>query len=113
MGPQPSPRAWGPPAKRPLARGPAGRDAGGAETNEGHLAWFPTPLARTGAGRVVSRMTRLSAVMGRNALDAFGQQITGRRMADVAQTEDADHPLALVDHWQPADLQCLHVPHRG
>jgi hypothetical protein len=28
------------------------------------------------------------------------------------QTEDADHPLALVDHWQPADLQCLHVPHR-
>src|ERR1700716_1605133 len=52
--------------------------------------------------------------MGRNALDAFGQQITGRRMADVAQTEDADHPLALVDYdyWQPADLQCLHVPHR-
>ena len=33
-------------------------------------------------------------VMGRNALDAFGQQIAGRRMADVAQTEDADHPLA-------------------
>ena len=41
-------------------------------------------------------------VMGRNALDAFGQQIAGRRMADVAQTEDADHPLALVDHRQPA-----------
>src|ERR1700682_6631765 len=54
----------------------------------------------------------VSVVMGRNALNAFGQQITGRRMADVAQTEDADHPLALVDHWQPADLQCLHVPHR-
>jgi hypothetical protein len=33
-------------------------------------------------------------------------------VADVGQTEDADHPLALVDHWQPADLQCLHVPHR-
>ena len=50
--------------------------------------------------------------MGRNALDAFGQQITGRRMADIAQTEDADHPLALVDHRQPADLQRLHMPHR-
>src|SRR6266700_3707802 len=50
--------------------------------------------------------------MGRNALDAFGQQITGRRMADVAQADDADHSLALVDHRQPADLERLHVPHR-
>src|SRR5713226_6406300 len=50
--------------------------------------------------------------MDRDALDAFGEQIAGRRLADVAQTEDADHPLALVDHWQPADLQRLHVPHR-
>src|SRR6266404_3016735 len=50
--------------------------------------------------------------MGRNALDALGQQITGRRMADVTQTDDADHPLALVDHWQPAELQLLHVMHR-
>jgi rhodanese-related sulfurtransferase len=33
-------------------------------------------------------------------------------MADVAQTEDADHPVALVDHRQPADLQRLHVPPR-
>ena len=33
-------------------------------------------------------------------------------MADAAQAYAADHPLALVDHWQPADLQCLHVPHR-
>jgi hypothetical protein len=33
-------------------------------------------------------------------------------VVDVAQTEDADHPLALVDHWQPADFQCLHVPYR-
>src|SRR5215472_16759789 len=32
-------------------------------------------------------------------------------MADVAQTEDADHPLALVDHRQSADLQGLHVPY--
>src|SRR5437879_11020597 len=50
--------------------------------------------------------------MGRNALDALGQQITGRRMADVTQTDDADHPLALVDHRQPAELQLLHVMHR-
>src|ERR1700761_6698732 len=33
-------------------------------------------------------------------------------MADVAETEDADHPLALVDHRQPAELQLLHVMHR-
>ena len=33
-------------------------------------------------------------------------------MADIAQTQDADHPLALVDHRQPADLQRLHMPHR-
>src|SRR5215831_17669692 len=36
----------------------------------------------------------------------------GRRIADVTQTEDADHPLALVDHRQPAHLQLLHVPRR-
>jgi len=33
-------------------------------------------------------------------------------MADVTQTDDADHPLALVDHRQPADLQRFHVMHR-
>jgi len=33
-------------------------------------------------------------------------------MADVTQTEDADHSLALVDHRQPAHLQSLHMPHR-
>jgi hypothetical protein len=33
-------------------------------------------------------------------------------MADVTQTEDADHPLALVHHRQPAQLKRLHVPHR-
>ena len=32
-------------------------------------------------------------------------------MADVAQAEDADHPLALVDYRQPADLERLHMPH--
>src|SRR5256885_3454746 len=51
-------------------------------------------------------------MMGRNALDAFGQQITERPITDVAQTEHPDHPLALVDHRQPADLQRLHVPDR-
>ena len=61
--------------------------------------------------RRASGITTVS-VVGRNALDAFGQQITGRRMADVAQSEDADHPFALVDHRQPARLQLLHVPHR-
>jgi hypothetical protein len=50
-------------------------------------------------------------VMGRNALGPFGQNSTGRRMADIAQTENADHPLALVNHRQSADLQRLHVPH--
>src|SRR6476619_5979372 len=50
--------------------------------------------------------------MGRNALDALGQQITGCSMSDVTQTDDADHPLALVHHRQPAELQLLHVMHR-
>jgi hypothetical protein len=51
-------------------------------------------------------------MMVRNALDAFGQQFTRRRVADVTQTEDAHHSFALVDHRQPADPQRLHVPHR-
>src|SRR6476660_2827649 len=62
-------------------------------------------------GAQVASAGRVS-VMGRNALDALGQQITGRRMADVTQTDDADHPLALVHHRQPAELQLLHVMHR-
>ncbi len=53
-----------------------------------------------GHGSSASGITCVSVVIGRNALNAFEQQITRRRMADVAQTEDADHPLALVDHWQ-------------
>jgi hypothetical protein len=63
-------------------------------------------------GGYLERSAGRVSVMGRNALDALGQQITGRRMADVTQTDDADHPLALVDHWQPAELQLLHVMHR-
>jgi hypothetical protein len=53
-----------------------------------------------------------SSVMSRDALDAFGQQLVGRRMADVAQREHSDQPLAVVDHRQPTDFQRLHVPHR-
>jgi hypothetical protein len=49
--------------------------------------------------------------MSRNAFDAIGQSITGRRSADVGQTEDAYHPFALVDHRQPTHLQPLHAPH--
>ena len=39
-----------------------------------------------------------SVVMGRDALDALSQQITRRRMADIAQAEDADHSFILVYH---------------
>src|SRR5260221_14599658 len=70
-------------------------------TPPGRTAWR---LSRGGAGR--------GSMMSRNALDAFGQQVAGRLMADVTQTDDAHHPLALVDHRQPAELQLLHVLHR-
>jgi hypothetical protein len=49
--------------------------------------------------------------MSRNALGPFGQQIARHRTAEVAQTKNADHPLALVDHRQSAHLKLLHVPH--
>jgi hypothetical protein len=49
--------------------------------------------------------------MSRNALGPFGQQIARRRTAEVAQTKNSDHPLALVDHGQSAHLKLLHVPH--
>jgi hypothetical protein len=51
--------------------------------------------------------------MGRNALNPFQQEITRRRIADITQTENANHPLALVDHRQSANLQLLHVTHAG
>src|SRR6516164_9741039 len=50
-------------------------------------------------------------VMARNAFNVFRQQITGRRMADVAHAENPDHPPAFVDHRQSAYFQRLHVPH--
>src|ERR1700721_614428 len=70
----------------------------------------PAPLE--GQQKRASRSAGRGSVMGRNALDALGQQITGRKMADVPETDDPDHPLALVDHRQPAELQLLHVMHR-
>ena len=53
-----------------------------------------------------------SGVMRRNAPGAFRHEIARRRIADVAQAEDADHAPALVDHRQSAHLKLLHVPHR-
>ena len=50
--------------------------------------------------------------MGRNTLDAFRRGSSASRMADIAETEDADHPFVLVDNWQPANFQLFHVPHR-
>src|SRR4029077_2129602 len=45
--------------------------------------------------------------------DAFRQQPNGRRMTDITETEHSYHPLPLVDHRQPADLQLLHMPRFG
>jgi hypothetical protein len=47
-----------------------------------------------------------------NTFHAFGEQVAGGPVADVAKTEYPDHPLAFVDHRQSADLQRLHVPYR-
>ena len=52
------------------------------------------------------------SVMGRYALDALRKQITGCRMTNIAQTNDANHPFILIDHRQSTELQLLHVPHR-
>src|SRR5262249_29713776 len=53
-----------------------------------------------------------SVVMGRNTLQYFRQQIALRRTANIAEGKDANHPLALVDHWQAAHFQLFHVPYR-
>jgi acyl dehydratase len=74
--------------------------------------WRQLSGARRACVYRATGITRPSVMMGRNALDAFRQQIDGRRMADIAETEHAYHPFALVDHGQSADLQSLHVPHR-
>src|SRR5215471_17188434 len=51
-------------------------------------------------------------MVGRNALNARGEKISGCRMADIAKAKHADHAFALVDDGQPANLQLLHMPHR-
>src|SRR6516162_3794817 len=53
-----------------------------------------------------------SAMMGRNAPDTFGQHVGRCSLADIAETEHADHALILVDDRQPADLELFHVLHR-
>src|SRR5262249_15846964 len=54
---------------------------------------------------------RWPSMMGRNTLHACHQQIGGRRVTDIAKTEDADHPFALVDHRQPADPHLFPLPY--
>ena len=58
------------------------------------------------------RASFASVVMVRYALHASRNEISGGKMADVTQADHADHPPALVDNRQPADLQRLHVMHR-
>src|SRR5262245_1330155 len=55
---------------------------------------------------------RASVMMRGYDLDPLGQHFDGRRMAHVSQAEDADHPLALIDHGQAAHLELLHVADR-
>src|SRR6516225_6871966 len=65
--------------------------------------------------RAKSRRARpahiVSGVMRRNAPNTFGHQSTRRYLTNIAQAEDANQPLALVDHRQSADLKLLHPPH--
>src|SRR5215472_15794555 len=75
------------------------------------LQSFAWRVLETPSSENFSGVTR-PLVMGRNTLDAFRQQINRRRVADIAQTEDADHSFVLVDHRQSSDLQLLHVPYR-
>src|SRR6185437_14986230 len=89
-----------------MLRWPSPRLLRGAEINDRAL------IASHWSSSIGQPPGARSAMMGGNALDAFGYQIAGHRVADVAQTEDTDHPLALVDHRQPADLQLFHVPYR-
>ena len=84
-------------------RGMKGEDRPGGRhffVEDGAWKLIVAKIVRLGGYR--ERSAGRVSVMGRNALDALGQQITGCRMADVTQTDDADHPLALVDHRQPA-----------
>src|SRR5262249_11484795 len=62
------------------------------------------PRASPPRGRCVS-------VVYRNAPDAFIDELTGRGVADVAETEHADHALVFIDHGQSPDSQRFHVLH--
>ena len=44
--------------------------------------------------------------------ERFIPYLSGPGAGHVVPTEDANHPLVLVDHRQPADLQLFHVPGR-
>src|SRR5262245_58941908 len=50
--------------------------------------------------------------MRRHALDILRGELDGGGLADIAETDHAYHPLALVDDRQPADLQGLHMVDR-
>ena len=59
------------------------------------------PVCWLGPGRAWLKLAvdpSPASVMGRNTLDAFREQIGCCRMADIAETEDADHPFTLVDY---------------
>src|SRR5262252_8826718 len=58
------------------------------------------------------RRSPARSVVGGDALDATGHELTVCELADIAKADHADHPLALVDDRQPPDLQLLHVMHR-
>src|SRR5262245_45281632 len=56
--------------------------------------------------------TSFPSVMRGNASRALRHKRAGRGMADIAQAENADHALGLVDHRQSPHLQTLHMLHR-
>lgn len=92
--------------RRPLA---ACRSASASFSNKCRSA---LPFNQSPPRQMICRID-LNAIrhlmMRGNAPDAFSQHVLGCKFADVAQSEDANHPFALGDDRQSADLQCLHV----
>src|ERR1700751_5222328 len=66
---------------------------------------------RHGRRNVRRRSPRIS-VMRRNAPDTLRHKLGAGGLADIAEADHANHALALVDDWEPADMQLLHVMHR-
>ncbi len=64
-------------------------------------------VPRCEASLRASDTTHRSGVMGGDALDAFGQQITGRRMADVAQIVSDSSTLQIGIHGVPPYLETI------